>query len=149
MKTPRPMERRIAEAIRIEGDCWIWTKSLSRYGYGRISMGNLSRLAHRMTYEFLVGPIPDGLPLDHQCHNRDTTCPGGLKCRHRRCVNPAHLEPVTQAVNLARSVHANTKKTHCMRGHEFNKKNTYLRPRGGRACRVCLRDRLRDLKQAA
>lgn len=75
--------------------CWLWTGSLTHDGYGRFRLPTGHVLAHRWSYEQLVGPIPEGLVLDH-VHKRG--------CRHRNCVNPAHLEPVTNAVNVARAV---------------------------------------------
>lgn len=76
--------------------CWLWPGALSR-GYGRVVLPmelavryrNIDGPAHRVTYTLLRGPIPDGLTLDHLCHNK-------------ACVNPWHLEPVTAAANLRR-----------------------------------------------
>lgn len=72
--------------------CWLWTAATEK-GYGLYRHdGRLSK-AHRVVYELLVGPVPTGLDLDHLC-------------RVRNCVNPAHLEPVTRAVNLRRGAEA-------------------------------------------
>ena len=60
-------------------------------------------LAHVVAYEFTVGPVPDGLDLDHMCHNADPTCPGGRACLHRRCCNPGHLLPSTRSENMTRA----------------------------------------------
>jgi hypothetical protein len=81
------------------GRCWPWTGFVGPNGYPYAG----SRLAHRVVYEALVGPIPEGLQLDHLCHTLDRTCPGGPTCRHRRCVSPGHLEPVTGQENAERA----------------------------------------------
>jgi hypothetical protein len=73
-----------------ETPCWIWTGGLNEHGYGKASVENRTVLAHRMVYEQEVGPIPDGLDLDHLCEIR-------------ACVNPLHVEPVTTGENTARS----------------------------------------------
>lgn len=96
-------------------------------------------MAHRVAYEWLVGPIPVGLDLGHVCHDQDASCPGGL-CMHRRCVNPAHLRPMTRAENCANGRH-NASRTHCPRGHAYDEANTYVTPSGYRQCRTCNRER--------
>ena len=98
-------------AIDAETGCWVWQGSIGSNGYGRIRErrnGGTGRnvKAHRWMYEQLVGPIPAGLDLDHTCHNADASCAGGPTCPHRRCVNPAHLEPVTNAQNAQRGAMA-------------------------------------------
>ena len=107
--------------------CWIWTAATAQ-GYGRINAGGrgVPLQAHRVAYELLVGPIPEGLELDHLC-------------RDRRCVNPQHLEPVTHRENLLRAPSSNGRKERCKRGHEFDAENTIRRTRaeGGRECRRC------------
>jgi hypothetical protein len=75
-------------------DCWLWTASTTNAGYGQFGLVRpgerlMMTLAHRLAYTLSVGPIPDGLVIDHLCENK-------------LCVNPAHLEPVTQTVNARR-----------------------------------------------
>jgi hypothetical protein len=84
-------------------------------------------MAHRFSYEAYVGPIGAGLHIDHLC-------------RVRSCVNPKHLEPVTQRVNTLRGegrAALQLRVTHCPRGHEYTPDNIYLW-RGHRACRTCV-----------
>jgi hypothetical protein len=104
-----------------KGDgCWFWTGAVSGGdGYGRFNIGG-TKLAHRIAYEALVGPIPVGLTIDHLC-------------RVRVCVNPAHMEPVTLAENLRRQVSFNGGKERCPQGHEYD----YRYPDGRRGCRRC------------
>jgi hypothetical protein len=122
------MKAWIHSKIDVVGSCWIWTASKDRHGYG-LARHALGVLAHRVSYRIFVGEIPPGLCIDH-------------KCRSRACVNPEHLETVTNRENLMRG---NTKaaifsaRTHCARGHEFTQENTHIRPRGnGRQCRTCM-----------
>jgi len=131
-----------------EDECWPWTGRVNEQGYGIIYEGGLDggrRLrAHRAMYELHVGPIADGLTLDHLCHTRAVPdCADGPTCAHRRCVNPAHLEPVTKAENLRRGEPRN--RTHCPHGHEKTPENIRVNKlkNGGvaRACRVCERER--------
>ncbi|KAB2977369.1 HNH endonuclease [Streptomyces sp. SS1-1] len=93
-----------------------------------MKLGGRYQMAHRVAYQEIVGPIPEGLQLDHLC-------------RVRHCVNPAHLEPVTSRENTLRGenlVAINAAKTHCKRGHLFDAANTY-RWRNSRICRECRR----------
>lgn len=114
--------RLMAKTDRTPGGCWLWTARINNRGYGEYSLSGQRKLAHRASYELLVGPIPDGHELDHLC-------------RTPRCVNPAHLEPVTHLENMGRSVTAT--KTHCKNGHEFDAENTRLDRNGHRRCRAC------------
>ena len=85
---------RIETHLDKTGDCWIWTGSLSHNGYGHIHVGNTVARVHRVVYTLLVGPIPEGMHLDHVDERG---------CTSRACCNPAHLEPVTQAENNRRA----------------------------------------------
>ena len=128
-------------------DCWPWTGKLTKTpghaGYGVYKLGGKGRQAHRWSWEEANGPIPGGLPLDHRCHNADPTCPRGDRCQHRRCVNPAHLEPVTARENMQRAF---ALLAHCKNGHPYDDLNTYIRPSGQRDCRACIRARVAAYK---
>lgn len=102
--------------------CWIWDGPLHHNGYGACSKTKGTNRAHRATYELLIGPIPDGLVIDHLC-------------RVRACVNPHHMEPVTDRENRRRGAAVIT---HCPQGHEYTPDNTYIKPQTGtRNCRRC------------
>lgn len=121
-------------------ECWPWLASGNGKGYGQFYLHGKSVLAHRFAYELVVGPIPVGLHLDHLC-------------RMRRCVNPAHLEPVTNRENILRGVGAtarNATKMHCPQGHEYTPENTRVY-RDRRNCVTCLeaRGRAVSLKKHA
>lgn len=122
--------------------CWLWTRALSE-GYGVMGTDRRVVRVHRFLYEILRGPIPDGLELDHLCHSNDDTCAGGTTCRHRRCVNPWHLQPVTTKENADRATRTRINgrhlahRTHCKNGHEFTPENTRITSRGSRTCRQC------------
>jgi hypothetical protein len=132
-KTQAQLEARFWSKVSKTSTCWIWNKALVR-GYGHCFWQGRYRIAHIVAYELLIGPVPKGLELDH-------------KCRVTSCVNPAHLEPVTHRENvIVRGVGPfaqRARQTHCLRGHEFTPKNTYIhKSRGVRVCRTCHRDRV-------
>lgn len=117
--------------------CWPWTGSVYDNGYGMAHLAGQRKVAHRAVYEVLVGPIEPGLHLDHGCHNRDETCAGGKTCLHRRCVNPAHLRPVTPSENVTTGRGApavNLLKETCPAGHEYS----HTDERGWRKCKICI-----------
>ena len=128
--------------------CWRWTGKPNRQGYGRFWLDGKSRYAHRIAHEHFIGPIPDGYEVDHLCHTRDASCPGGI-CDHRLCVRwtDDHLEAVTERENVMRSrgrAPANAAKTECDEGHPFDGGNTFFDSRGDRGCKTCQKRRLKD-----
>lgn len=128
MGAPRgTVPERFERFVDRTADCWLWTGARTPLGYGMFTVSVDSRVfAHRLAYELFVGPIPDGLVIDHLCENPS-------------CVNPAHLEPVTQGVNVIRSpVSAsgrNIRKTVCPKGHPYDRVNVD----GSRRCSICTR----------
>lgn len=133
-----PKRMKFADRIHlIAGEvdaCWLWPLSRATHGYGQVRIGGKTMRAHRAAYELLIGPVPEGLELDHLCRNR-------------ACVNPAHLAPVTHQINLLRGVGfaaAHAVKTHCPHGHAYNAHNTYIDKKGQRHCRACKRTRMAE-----
>ena len=131
-----PVLMRFYAKIRVDPEtgCWEWTGSQcgpvrATGRYGQMCVGGRNVRAHRLAYELFVGPIPDGLTIDHLCRNT-------------LCANPIHLEPVPMEENLRRGQHHGgggwwRYQTHCKRGHLFDDKNTYSDPAGARRCRIC------------
>lgn len=119
-----------------DNGCWLYQGCRNDHGYARVRGPQFRRedgspvqknyRGHRVMYEALVGPVPEGLVIDHLC-------------RVRHCVNPEHLEPVTRKENLRRGRNHNRDKTHCLKGHPFDEENTYQRSSGRRGCRACQR----------
>ena len=133
------LKRFLAKVDIPDGDgCWLWEGGQDRKGYGRFWLDGETRGAHRAGYILLVGPIPDGLQLDHLC-------------REPSCVNPSHLEPVSPAENLRRAPDqistVNAAKTHCKMGHEFTAENIYS-ARGRRECRSCRTEAVRRYQRS-
>lgn len=137
-RPPRPaIERFLKKVDKTDDGCWLWTGATTAAGYGCFKARSYTLvLAHRWSYEFYLGPIPEGLTIDHLC-------------RDIACVNPAHLEPVTGAINN----HRRPEHTTCPAGHPFDEANTYIevRPhptslRPGKHCRTCDRARKREAR---
>lgn len=136
--------QRLFRRIKIDASgCWVWQGCVDAFGYGM--MGNqdddFPRSVHRLAYTELIGPIPDGLVMDHLCRNPS-------------CCNPFHLEPVTSRENTLRgqtNAAANVAKTHCPKGHPYDGDNLRLYGRR-RFCNECERIRVvarRERRHAA
>jgi hypothetical protein len=128
----RPLEDRFLDKVEKQPDgCWLWTGCRDAGGYGRLGLNNRTVSAHITSYREIAGrQIPPGLTLDHLC-------------RRPNCVNPDHLEPVTQQENNLRGngwAGRNAAVTHCPRGHAYDEANTRWRKNGRRLCRTCKRD---------
>ncbi|MDX3637697.1 HNH endonuclease signature motif containing protein [Streptomyces europaeiscabiei] len=129
-----PFEKVMGRTDKQPDGCWLYTGALMKDGYARVkdTSTDYALLTHRVVYEQLVGPVPEGLVLDHLC-------------RVRHCVNPQHLEPVTVLENNQRGVRARLgERTHCAEGHEFTPENTVPQRRKRKSgvtltpvCRTC------------
>lgn len=123
-------QRRFFTKFRVGDECWEWTGTKTR-GYGYFYLRSRNVRAHRVSYEYFVGPIPAGLTLDHLCRNP-------------ACVRPDHLEPVTQQENLLRGdtlTARSASKTHCPQGHPYQGDNLVVyEQEGRRRCRECQRE---------
>lgn len=125
------IEARIQSKFDFDPDtgCWVWLGTVNKDGYGVLTVGSridgsrALRYAHVLSWEFSRGPVSDGLELDHLC-------------RQRRCINPAHLEPVTHAENIRRGRSLWRERTHCPKGHPYSGVNL-IQTATQRVCRAC------------
>jgi hypothetical protein len=142
---------RFVPAHRPTDECWLWLGRIDTSGYGEYKQyASPGRKhfwrAHRVAYELLVGPIPEGLVIDHLCRVRD-------------CVNPAHMEPVTSAENTRRgsavgrsgATGAHLRRAYvdgvgyiCRYGHVMTPQNTFVDRRGYWICRTCRYERHKE-----
>ena len=122
----------------LASDCWLWDGAKTPGGYGLFYDGKLGS-AHRWSYEYTNGKVPAGMQIDHLC-------------RVRGCVNPDHMEVVTQQENIKRGDCGkhHTNKTHCPYGHPYSGDNLYISPKSGsRACKICARNYNRVIRKKA
>jgi HNH endonuclease len=127
---------RLLDHISIAGSdqCWNWQTAETTRGRIQITIDGKKHYAHRVVYEWLRGPIPEGRGLHHTCGNE-------------RCVNPKHLLPVTHAEHQVEHNYRGIKtraanaraKTHCKNGHEYTEENIYWTKEGWRRCNECRR----------
>jgi hypothetical protein len=121
--------QRFWDQVEKTSTCWLWKGYKMASGYGRFGFNYKTLYAHRFSYELIKGDIPKGMVIDHLCKNRG-------------CVNPDHMEVVTQRENLLRGdgfPALEAKQTHCIKGHLFSKENTYME-RNKRHCKRCRAD---------
>jgi hypothetical protein len=133
--TPEEFERFWGK-VDASGTCWTWIAGLIPQGYGSFWLRGKTRRSHKVAYESVVGPVPDGLVLDHICRNR-------------RCVNPDHLRVVTHRENIFAPgsmclAAQNAEKDECLRGHLLSGENLLIWE-GKRSCRICRR--VNDLRR--
>lgn len=136
-----PIDRVLSKIQLLANGCWLWLGTRHNHGYGVVRERYAWRLVHRVVYMALIGSIPEGLTLDHLCRNR-------------LCVNPTHLEPVTNKENILRGEAFSAKfarRDCCAHGHPFTEENTYRYVyKGidqGRICRTCHRERERRYRR--
>lgn len=122
------LDSRFWSKVEKTSTCWNWTASDRGEGYGCFWFNGKNHQSHRLSYENSKGKITSELEIDHLCRNR-------------KCVNPEHLDAVTKRDNILRGIGIgaiNSRKTHCIHGHEYTPENTYIRKnQKGRDCRQC------------
>lgn len=131
MRSKLTLFERFYPKIEFTETCWLWTGATLGRGYGVLGRGGAGAgniLAHRASYELFIGPIPDGLTIDHLC-------------RVKLCVRPEHLEAVSNRENNLRApesiISRHLAATHCPSGHPYDAANTYVSKIGDRKCREC------------
>lgn len=130
MPAPNTISKILGRLVIQENGCALWPGECNHLGYGRVSLHKKKHCVHKLLYQRLIGPIPDGCELDHLCRNR-------------ACANVYHLEPVTHRENILRGeglAAQQSKRTHCPHGHPYSEENTLISS-GRRYCRTCKRAR--------
>lgn len=133
MKTP---EQRFWEKVIKTDYCWNWIGANGgKIKHGVFYYEKKVQGAHRISYQWAKGIIPEGYHIDHLCRNPS-------------CVNPDHLEPVTPRENILRGLGTganNLRKKYCINGHILNKKNIYERNDNFRVCKICSKENRQKL----
>jgi len=119
--------KRFWDKVETTNSCWNWKGCLNNAGYGMFRVNGKNYSPHRFSFETFIHKIPENMIIDHLCKNRS-------------CVNPAHLDFVTNQENIRRGKNYQSKQTHCKRGHEFNAINSRLSIDGKRVCKICRND---------
>ncbi len=126
-----------SQLMEAENGCWLWRGTLSLTGYTKLYLSkSRTEYVHRISYQISYGKIPDGLVLDHICHD-PAVCTDASKCQHRYCCNPRHLVAKTNADNARRNI--NAAKVRCPHGHPYAPGNTNTNAKGHRRCIACRR----------
>jgi hypothetical protein len=133
MRARRPAAERFWEKVDTSGDCWLWTAGVGKNGYGlfKPSDADGTTTVHRYALSLAGRDIPEGMHVDHLCRNR-------------LCVNPAHLDVVTQAENNRRAMAARPTPTACKYGHALTSDNLKPRENGRTRCAECQRRAARE-----
>ena len=136
------LERIVSRFVKQPNGCWHHPSTPTAKGYAQTKFGwpvAKSTLIHRLSWMHYKGEIPNGMVIDHLCHD-PAVCEGGNSCEHRRCVNPDHLALVTEAENSHKTVRVLEYKTHCKNGHKLkNNIYTYNSKQGKRSgCATCM-----------
>lgn len=125
-------QNRFNSKWRKSGQCWLWLDALDRDGYGTFFFRRLNRRAHRVAWFMRNGDLKEGLVINHTCRNR-------------HCVNPQHLQAISVTENVMRdstsAPYLNSQKTHCPKGHAYDRK--YGKQRYCSTCESEKRKRLR------
>jgi hypothetical protein len=106
----RPVEERfwLTGKVEFTDTCWVWVAAKDRRGYGVFGLNGKTQFAHRIAYEWSSGPIPEGIHIDHICHNPS-------------CIKPAHLRLATRKQNLENQLGAHRNSASGIRGVSWHK----------------------------
>lgn len=137
--TPEQLKKIVDKFQPQDNGCWHHPTKPTAKGYGQTRIGwpiTRTMLMHHLSWIYYRGDIPQGMVLDHLCHD-PAVCAGGNTCEHRRCVNPEHLQLVTSRENSQKTVRLLKFRTHCKHGHDLTN-NIYEYAGGKRGCATCL-----------